>query len=976
MSVQVVHRADSREFIRDAADASQARFQELDAGASCAMEHELVSLRPPAAFLQLMMSMGSARREPELERRVILVVSELLDKPDLSVEPTTPLMEVGIDSLAATEFSSRLRTLTGIALSPTLMFEHPTPRAVAAHLIVQMTGSDKAPGTVCTASSKAGTALAIRDATGQWPGGCNIVETKVQLLRACGDALGGVPATRWTLNLAVDVTALTSLQISCVRHGGFVAGAQRFDAHAFGIAPAEAGAMDPQQRRLLEQGYAALHKASARRAALMGSDDGVFLGIERPDWAIAQPPKARTSVYAVTGDNISVCAGRVSFVLGLHGPCSSVDTACASALSAVHYSAHTIKNVECTKGLSFATSLKLAPHGTLGAALAGMLSADGRCKTFDQLANGYARSEAVGALVLQKVDDEVCAHLRSSAVRQDGRSASLTAPNGSAQRMLLLAALGYANMSSSTAMFIEAHGTGTALGDPTEAGAIAAVHSARERPLEVAAGKADIGHSEAGSGQVGLLKSIQLTVHRATTGNAQLRALNPLVTSRIGQASSPLLIPMHATICDAEGGVSSFGYSGTIAHAVLSGSLGAGCKTSGRGAPLPPNPPLTFRRRRFLWHELSPPTDGARLRTYCASWTPTTLSTTGPPNRWLLLSPKSSRCAAERTLERPLHRSVVAFLTDCTTAAPLLHGVNLTLALVQRIVCQLHTSRVYTLTHGAIPMGTTAAADAAHGGTWGFARVIRLEQPSLCMNCINVSRTTHDTAMAALTLTGVPSEAEASSVAGRYLALRLRACAAVAGTSRSLTLGHGIFAITGGLGGLGLRAAGLLVECGAAGLVLTSRTGRVIRGGEGLETQLLAFAADASVIPCDAGDHLDAHTMVCAQHTLGLLHAAGVGSRGLLSDIEAYRMRWVHAAKAFGAWHLCSTVVAPLEIQVLFSSVGSGLGNVGQAAYAAGNACLDAQTLTQRAFGLIANACQWPLIGGAGMGAADARSRL
>ena len=132
--------------------------------------------------------------------------------------------------------------------------------------------------------------------------------------------------------------------------------------------------MDPQQRLLLELGYTALHGASRRRAALMGGDGGVFLGVERPDWAIAQPPSARGSVYAVTGDNVSAAAGRLSFVLGLQGPCSSVDTACSSALSALHGGAHAVRGGECGDALALAVSLKLLPHGTLGAASAGMFT--------------------------------------------------------------------------------------------------------------------------------------------------------------------------------------------------------------------------------------------------------------------------------------------------------------------------------------------------------------------------------------------------------------------------------------------------------------------------------------------------------------------------------------------------------------------------------------------------------------------------
>ena len=281
----------------------------------------------------------------------------------------------------------------------------------------------------------------------------------------------------------------------------------------------------------------------------MGGDVGVFLGIERPDWALAQPPEARGSVYAVTGDNVSVAAGRVSFVLGLQGPCSSVDTACASALVALHGGAHAARSGECLDALSLAVSLKLVPHGTLGAASAGMLSVDGRCKTLDARANGYARSEGVGALVLRRGGEEGVL-LDGSAVRQDGRSASLTAPNGSAQRALLLASAGSAAIAPSEVACVEAHGTGTALGDPTEAGALAAVHGAGSvRSSPSGAAKASVGHAEAASGQVGLLRVWRLLVEAAAAGNAQLRALNPLVRERLGRAASAVCAAAQELPC-------------------------------------------------------------------------------------------------------------------------------------------------------------------------------------------------------------------------------------------------------------------------------------------------------------------------------------------------------------------------------------------------------------------------------------------
>eukprot|EP00964_Phaeocystis_antarctica_P142292 scaffold107543_cov56-Phaeocystis_antarctica.AAC.1 len=325
-----------------------------------------------------------------------------------------------------------------------------------------------------------------------------------RLLTGCGNAISEVPAARWVLEEAMDVTSLSQEETARMARGGFLAGVERFDGKCFGVSPAESSAMDPQQRLVLEVAYEALHGAGARRASLLGDNAGVFLGIERPDWALLQAlaPGPR-SVYAATGDNLAVAAGRLSFVLGLRGPCVSVDTACSSALVALHSGALAIRAGECRSAVASAVGLKLTHQPMLVLAAARMLSVDGRCKTWDKGANGYARSEGVGSTVLRAVSDGTSGALAlcGSAVRQDGRSASLTAPNGSAQRGLLVAAMAVAGLEASAVGGVEAHGTGTALGDPTEAGALFA------SGLVVSGLKSSIGHTEAAAGIAGITKS-------------------------------------------------------------------------------------------------------------------------------------------------------------------------------------------------------------------------------------------------------------------------------------------------------------------------------------------------------------------------------------------------------------------------------------------------------------------------------------
>jgi hypothetical protein len=332
----------------------------------------------------------------------------------------------------------------------------------------------------------------------------------------------------------------------------------------------------------------------------MSRDCGVLLGIERPDWAFVQPPSARASVYAATGDNVSVAAGRVSFVLGLHGPCSSVDTACSSALAAIHWTAKALTQGGCNDAVALAVSLKLVPNTALVMAEAGMLSIDGRCKTFDMRANGMARSEGVGALTLARRHAHGALQLQGSALRQDGRSASLTAPNGSAQRKLLLAALSRASLEPTDLRTVEAHGTGTALGDPTEVGALLRIYASVDvgLALVVGAAKASLGHSEAASGQIGLLRIHQTIRRLGTSRNAHLRVLNALLLQPVRAHCGRFLLPFQGMMSSSACAVSAFGYSGTIAHAAVT-SRGM-CFDS-----LTMRPSLAYRRCSFLCKDVA-----------------------------------------------------------------------------------------------------------------------------------------------------------------------------------------------------------------------------------------------------------------------------------------------------------------------------------------------------------------------------------
>ena len=312
--VQMAHRSDLSELLQDLADSSQPRFGELkhlEEGASSPTVATVVTASHApvsgSALAQSLAPLSSSEQRARTESAVLEVVRELTGADGASVGAETPLMEAGVDSLAATELSSRLRSMSGVSLSPTIVFDQPTPRAIAAHLLEQLVGMAASPvmsaAAPMVARLESGASLSVEGAVGNWPGGCSGEEARWLMQAACGDAMSGVPASRWVLAAMVDPSTLTAVQQACVQHGGFVSGADRFDCVSFGISPAEAHAMDPQQRLLLELGYASLHASSHRRVTLMGGDSGVFLGIERPDWSIARP--------ATFGTRLSLrCDGR------------------------------------------------------------------------------------------------------------------------------------------------------------------------------------------------------------------------------------------------------------------------------------------------------------------------------------------------------------------------------------------------------------------------------------------------------------------------------------------------------------------------------------------------------------------------------------------------------------------------------------------------------------------------------------------
>ena len=579
------------------------------------------------------------------------------------------------------------------------------------------------------------------------------------------------------------------------------------------------------------------------------------------------------------------------------------------------------------------------------------------------------------------------------AVRQDGRSASLTAPNGSAQRALLGAALASAGVTAAGMSRLEAHGTGTALGDPTEAGSLAAAlcgfGSGRSSPLAVGAAKASVGHSEAASGQVGLQRLSSALARLVAGGNAQLRRLSPHVGELwTGAAAALSSQPVQAGVGvgDVVGGVSSFGYSGTIAHVLMRAApSGAVVRMGGTAG-------VGFRRRAFLWEMASPSArDSSAVALYSVGWAALGGAAGGASSgQWLVVQPTAAVLLAVGAplggvLGARSWRGVALRLDTADGVAPCVRGVQAAVRLAQLLSRSTPSPALALLTSGAVSVpavgaGAAPLTGAAHGGSWGFARVLRLEQPASRVLSVDVARDwggagAVGAALAEASRAGGGAEAEVAWSGGARHGARLRRRGAEAATpSVSGGAASGAWLVTGGLGGLGLRGAALLAARGAARLVLTSRSGAVARGGQGLEASLRALgsaAGSTSVVACDGGDASEAAALVALARPAGVLHAAGLLVDRLLQRLAASTVASPFAPKAVGAAHLhASTSMGRVQALVLFSSAASTVGNAGQANYAAANACLDSLARCRGAGGLASSSLQLPLVGGAGMGQA------
>ena len=558
------------------------------------------------------------------EKLISELASRLLKLDSIRLSTQKEFGEYGFDSILMTNFASELNDYYGIDLLPTVFYNYPSIQELAAFLVtdysVELGNRHEAIPTIEQSENHISVAspianslskrrkrfsqeesishkaertgyytepIAIVGMSARFPGAPDLTVFWEQL-KASKDLITEIPEDRWDWRKYYG-DAQKEKGKTKAKWGGFISDIDKFDPLFFSISPREAELMDPQQRIALISTYHALEDAGIAPQSIKGSNTGVFIGVSNHDYSQLVSKNSDQAIEAQfsTGNSHCVLVNRISYLLDLHGPSEPIDTACSSSLIAIHRAMENIRNGHCDMALAGGVNVLLSPQLTLSFSQAGMLCEDGRCKTFDQRANGYVRGEGVGMIVLKPLSkaqadgDQIHAIIRGSAENHGGKANTLTSPNPNSQKELLLKAYRSAGIDPRDVSYIEAHGTGTPLGDPIETDGLKRTfkelynQSNLKQPttphIHLGSVKANIGHLETSAGIAGVLKVVLALKHKMLPGNPHLDTPNEYLKLE----NSPFILQKETTTWETKNdkariaGVSSFGFGGANAHIVI-----------------------------------------------------------------------------------------------------------------------------------------------------------------------------------------------------------------------------------------------------------------------------------------------------------------------------------------------------------------------------------------------------------------------
>lgn len=516
-------------------------------------------------------------------------VSQATGLPEDQISDDRPMDEFGLSSRDAVSLAADVEDKTGVVLTATVAFAHPTIASLAKRIIEgdPDAGDDDADDAQYRRERGADDDIAVVGLSTRFPKAGETPESTWDFLISGGDGISDLPEDRWT-EFKADPRLKEILDEANTR-GGYLDDVKGFDADFFQMSPREAEMVDPQQRLALELTWEALEHAHIPPSDLAGEQVGVFIGTSTNDYqllAVADPESnGDTAAYGLTGTATSIIANRVSYYFDFHGPSVAMDTACSSSLVAVHQAVRSLRSGESDVALAGGVNMLLTPAASLGFDSIGAVAKDGRIKAFSSDADGMVRAEGGGLLVLKRLSDArrdgdtVLAVVAGSAVNSDGRSNGLPAPNPEAQVSVLKAAYRDAAIHPRDVDYIDAHGTGTPIGDPIEADALGRVIGRgrdADRPLLLGSAKTNFGHIESGAGAAGLAKAILAMGKGTIPPSINYAGPNPYIqfdANHLKVVTEPTEFPEYSG--NKVVGVSGFGFGGTNAHVVLRGVTAA-----------------------------------------------------------------------------------------------------------------------------------------------------------------------------------------------------------------------------------------------------------------------------------------------------------------------------------------------------------------------------------------------------------------